>query len=182
MSSKDQAKQFEATLQRPASPADASWLFVVLPGPVSETLPRRGRTTVEGQINGHPYQATLEPDGKQSHWLLIDEGLQNGADVAAGDTVTITVSPVETEPEPEVPDDLKEALAANPEAQSVWNDTTTIARLDWIHWVVSARQQKTREKRIQDACEMLSSGKKRVRCFDPSGFYSKALKAPEPAN
>ncbi len=29
---------------------------------------------------------------------------------------------------------------------------------------------------------MLASGKRRVCCFDPSGFYSKAFKAPQPAD
>lgn len=33
--------------------------------------------------------------------------------------------------------------------------------------------------RINDACDMLASGKKRVCCFDPSGYYSKAFMAPQ---
>ena len=86
------------------------------------------------------------------------------------------------EPDPEVPADLEKALMAAPDARRTWDSTTSIARLDWIHWVVSAKQAKTREKRIRDACEMLADGKKRVCCFDPSGFYSKALKAPKPAS
>jgi hypothetical protein len=31
---------------------------------------------------------------------------------------------------------------------------------------------------MEDAIVMLTKGKKRVCCFDPSGFYSKALAAP----
>jgi uncharacterized protein YdeI (YjbR/CyaY-like superfamily) len=96
--------------------------------------------------------------------------------------VTLEIMPVEQEPEPEIPSDLHEALAAIPEARAVWDDTTTIARLDWIHWITSARQSKTREKRIRDACDMLASGKRRVCCFDPSGYYSKAFCAPETAD
>lgn len=182
MSVVDKKSQFEAKLLRPVpSGGESSWAFVVLPGHASEKLPRRGRTTVDGKINGHRFMATLEPDGKRSHWLRVDKELQDAAGVAVGDVVAFEVKPVEKEPEPEVPPDLKEALAAAPEALSVWSDTTTIARLDWIHWVTSAKQSKTRAKRIIDACEMLSSGKKRVCCFDPSGFYSKAFSAPEAA-
>jgi uncharacterized protein YdeI (YjbR/CyaY-like superfamily) len=65
-----------------------------------------------------------------------------------------------------------------PESRATWDATTTLARVDWIHWIVSAKQSKTRAKRIADACDMLASGKKRVCCFDPSGFYSKAFCAP----
>jgi len=89
---------------------------------------------------------------------------------------------VEQEPEPEVPADLLKALQLCHEARATWEDTTTIARLDWIHWITSAKQTKTRAKRISDACAMLASGKKRVCCFDPSGYYSKAFTAPQTAD
>ncbi len=172
-----------ATLARPAVSADdMPWAFVVLPKHASDTLPRRGRTTVQGTLNGHSFQATLEPDGKLSHWLPLDQALCAAAGVNVGDAVTLTLSPVAQEPEPAVPPDFHEALAAAPAALAVWNDTTTLARVDWIHWIVTAKQAKTRAKRIANACDMLASGERRVCCFDPSGFYSKALKAPVAAD
>jgi len=57
----------------------------------------------------------------------------------------------------------------SPPARATWEATTTIARIDWIHWIESAKQAKTRASRIADAADMLASGKKRVCCFDPSG-------------
>jgi len=176
----DTRSRFDARLLRPLNPgSDQIWAFIVLPREVSAKLPRRGRTTVNGSINGQNFQALLEPDGQKSHWLKIDEKLlrESGADfdqVAHFDIVA-----VEQEPEPQIPPDLDNALNATPEARATWNDTTTIARLDWIHWVTSAKQTKTREKRIRDTCDMLASGKNRVCCFDPSGFYSKAFSAPK---
>jgi hypothetical protein len=171
--------RFKAKLLRPAdAESGASWAFIVLPKAVSDTLPRRGRTSVEGAINGHPFQAMLEPDGQLSHWLKVDQVLCQAAGVAIGDVVEVEVAPMTKEQEPNVPADFKMALAAAPEAKQVWDATTTVARIDWIHWIESAQQAKTREKRIKDACEMLAAGKKRVCCFDPSGFYSKSLSAP----
>jgi len=176
----DVKSRFEATLLRPAKPGnDTSWAFLVLPRDASEQLPRRGRTTVEGTINGHPFQATLEPDGQLSHWLQVSRALLKAAGAAVGDVVALELTPVKEEPEPDIPPDLQEALAAAPEAHKVWRDTTTIARVDWIHWISSAKQLKTRAKRISDACDMLASGKKHVCCFDQSGYYSKAFRAPE---
>ena len=175
--------QFEAKLLRPAkSDSDTPWAFVVLPKSASEKLPRRGRTSVEGSLNGYGFQATLEPDGQLSHWLRVDEALLESAGVNIGDTATLEIMAVAQEPEPELPADLQQALAAAPEARAGWDDTTTIARLDWIHWITSAKQAKTRAQRISNACDMLASGKRRVCCFDPSGFYSKALSAPKAAD
>lgn len=174
--------RFKAKLLRPDQPGtDASWAFVVLPKEASEKLPRRGRTTVDGTINGHSFQATLEPDGQLSHWLRVSEDLRAAAGVDIGDVVTMEIAPVEEEPEPDVPSDFLAALRAKPEARTVWDTTTTIARLDWIHWITSAKQAKTRAQRISDACDMLASGKRRVCCFDQSGYYSKAFSAPQAA-
>ena len=182
MSAQQIKSRFDAELFRPAKPGDeGAWGFLLLPKKVSETLPRRGRSTVAGTINGTSFQETLEPDGQLSHWLKVTEALQGEAGIKVGEVVAVELSPVEEEPEPKVPLDFQEALADAPDARCTWDSTTAIARLDWIHWVVSAKQAKTRSKRIRDACEMLAEGKKRVCCFDPSGYYSKAFRAPQPA-
>ncbi|UZJ45061.1 YdeI/OmpD-associated family protein [Marinimicrobium sp. C6131] len=171
---------FKAKLQRPAKPgADDTWTFLVLPKAASDTLPRRGRTSVDGTLNGYPFQATLEPDGQLSHWLRVSRALREAADAEVGDTVTVALAPVEVEPEPGLPEDLQNALAAAPSARETWESATTLARVDWIHWIESAKQAKTRARRVENACDMLASGKKRVCCFDPSGFYSKSLSAPD---
>ncbi|NNC99357.1 MAG: DUF1905 domain-containing protein, partial [Gammaproteobacteria bacterium] len=166
------SSRFESKLLRPTGlESGPPWAFVVLPKGASEKLPRRGRTTVVGTLNGHDFQATLEPDGQLSHWLRVDEALLESTGSRIGDTVAFEIQSVEQEPEPDMPPDLRDALAAAPGAQAVWDDTTTLARLDWIHWITSARQARTRAKRIGDACDMLAAGKRRVCCFDPSGFY-----------
>ena len=74
--------EFNATILCPAQMDSASpWGFVILPKEVSEPLPRRGRTTVDGNINGQPFQATLEPDGQLSHWLKLQQTLLDAAGV-----------------------------------------------------------------------------------------------------
>src|SRR5690606_14009272 len=139
-------------LLRPQEPGDDNaWAFVILPKEASEKLPRRGRVTVEGTINGQHFKALLEPDGQKSHWLKLDEQLLKKIGAGIGDVVYFDVNAVKQEPEPQAPLDLTEALQASPEALATWQDTTTIARLDWIHWITSAKQAKTRSKRINDA-------------------------------
>ncbi len=170
---------FQAQLHSPASPTGSEpWSFILLPKEASDLLPRRGRTTVEGTLNGIPFQSTLEPDGQLGHWLKVTEELLAAVGVPPKGTVQVRLRPVEVEPEPDIPDDFRRALALSQAATEIWNQTTTLARLDWIHWITSAKQQKTRLKRIADACSMLGEGHKRVCCFDNSGFYSKAFKVP----
>lgn len=179
MSVEKTRSEFVATVYRPASDAlEEGWGFVVLPGEVSAKLPRRGRTSIEGTINAEVFEALLEPDGQKSHWLRLEDDLLRRAGVQGGEEASFRIQSMAREPEPQLPEDFADALEHAPEARATWEATTTLARVDWIHWLTSARQAKTREKRVRDACEMLASGKKKVCCFDPSGFYSKAFSAP----
>jgi len=176
-------QHFKEKLRRPAlAENEESWAFVILPKELSGTLARRGRISVEASINGSSFIVTLEPDGYLSHWLRISAEIMTSAELDFGDIVSVAITPLDQEPEPEVPADFKLALGKAPDAGAVWAQTTVIARLDWIHWIESAKQSKIRAKRIADACDMLSSGKRRVCCFDQSGFYSKALRAPKEAS
>ena len=172
--------RFKAKLFRPADSEKAgSWTFLVLPKNASAKLPSRGMTAVEGTINGFPFRATLEPDGQKSHWLKVDRKLREGAGAEVGDVVTLEIAPAAEEPEPTVPADLRTALAAAPKARALWSDITPIARRDWIHWIASAKRPETRARRVDNACAMLAAGKRRVCCFDRSGFYSKSMSAPK---
>jgi hypothetical protein len=138
-------------------------------------------TAVEGTINGFPFRATLEPDGQKSHWLKVDRKLREAAGANAGDVVTLEIALAAVEPEPKVPADLRKALAAAPKARALWSDITPIARRDWIQWITSGKRAETRALRIDKACSMLAAGKRRICCFDRSGFYSKSLSSPKAA-
>jgi len=185
--------RFKAKLFRPAmEPArpradqgekGESWTFLILPKNASAKLPSRGMTPIEGTINGSPFQAVLQPDGQKSHWLRVKRKLSQAAGADAGDIVTLEIAPAAKEPEPEVPADLRKALAAaDPKAKKLWSDITPNARRDWIFWITSAKQLETRARRIKNACSMLATGKRRVCCFDTSGFYSKSMSAAKAAS
>src|ERR1043165_7415363 len=105
--------RFKARLLQPAdNTTSESWTFIVLPQTASAKLPSRGMTAVEGTINAFPFQAVLEPDGQKSHWLKVDRKLRQGAGARAGDVVALEIAPAANEREPEVPPDLRKALAA----------------------------------------------------------------------
>ena len=158
--------RFSARLFRPkATEKIGSWVLLTLPKNASAKLPSRGITMVEGTINGFPFRAALEPNGKGSHWLKVNKALHDAAGADAGDAVTVEITRAGEEPETRVPMDLRKALAAAPLAQALWADITPIARRDWILWISSAKQSETRKRRIEKACAMLASGKRRVCCF-----------------
>ena len=143
-----------------------SWILLRLPKSASAKLPSRGMTMVEGTINGFRFQAALEPDGQGSHWFRVNKTMREAAGADTGDTVTLAIEPAREWPEPKVPADLKSALAADPQAHTLWIDITPIARWDWIRWIGSTKQPETRRRRIENACAMLTAGKRRPCCFN----------------
>src|SRR6266481_4192720 len=157
--------RFRAKLFRPkANEKTGSWTLT-LPKNASANLPSRGRTTAEGTINSFPFRAALEPDGKGSHWLRVHKTMRDAAGADAIDTVTVEITRTGEESEIRVPMDLRKALAAAPLAQVGWEDITSMARRDWIFSISSAKQPETRRRRIEKACDMLASGKRRLCCF-----------------
>lgn len=170
-----------ATTAPSKSAARADWTFLTLPKIASAKLPARGQVSITGTLNNSPFQATLQPDGQGGHWLKVDRTLRDAANIQVGDTVTLDITPLapDQEPEPAVPTDLKQALAtAPPAAREAWSDITPRARRDWIQWITSGKRAETRTIRINKACDMLAKGKHRPCCFDRSGMYDKSLSCP----
>jgi hypothetical protein len=158
--------RFSAELFRPqAIEKIGSWTLLTLPNNASAKLPSRGMTMVEGVINSFPFRAALEPNGKEGHCLRVNQALRDAAGADAEDTVTVEITRVGEEPETRVPTDLRKALATAPQARGLWADITPMARREWILWISTAKQLETRQRRIENACDMLASGKRRVCCF-----------------
>jgi hypothetical protein len=157
--------RFSAKLFPPkANEKTGSWTLT-LPKNTSAKLPSRGMTMVEGTINAFPFRAALEPNGKGSHYLRVTKIMRNAAGADAVDTVTVEITRAGEEPEIRVPMDLRKALAAGPLAPAGWEDITPMARRDWVFSISSAKQPETRRRRIEKACDMLASGKRRLCCF-----------------
>lgn len=66
-------------------------------------------------------------------------------------------------PKPEIamPDDLAKALAANPKARATFDGFAPSHRREYLEWIVEAKRDETRAKRLSQTIEWLAEGKKR---------------------
>jgi hypothetical protein len=148
------------------------WVILKLPIEASAKLPSRGMIMVSGTLNGVPFKALLEPDGryapekKPSHWFAPSKKLLDDAHASVGDTVQVALEPSKEWIEPEVPVDLKKALSSFPKAEALWKDITPMARWDWIRWVRAVKTEETRKKHIEVALDKLNKGMRRPCCFN----------------
>src|SRR5262245_5400122 len=156
--------RFTATL----STTDKSTILR-LPPDASKKLPSRGQVAVQGTINGQEFRTVVEPDGDRGHWIKVDKKLQRAAQIKAGESATLDIKPTKEWPEPHVPQDLDDALAASPQKiQEMWNDITRMARWEWVRWVNATKNPVTRKRRVEVTISKMKSGKRRPCCFDLS--------------
>lgn len=154
--------RFDATLD-----TIDKWTILRLPEKASAKLQSRGQVAVQGTINGHGFQTVLEPDGNFGHWMRIDRKLQRTAALSAGATATIEIGTLKDWPEPNVPPDLKTALAAAPrKIQELWQGITPMARWEWVRWVNATPNPDTRKRRVEVTISKMKSGKRRPCCFN----------------
>jgi len=63
------------------------------------------------------------------------------------------------------PKDLLDALTDSKVASTAWKDITPLARNEFICWVTSTKQDKTRARRIEVAIDKLEKGERRPCCW-----------------
>ncbi len=123
---------------------------------------------VKGTINGYHFQTALEPDGKGSHWFQVGKTIREAIRANAGDTAMLVIEPTREWPEPKVPADITNALAADSQARTLWMDITPMARREWIRWIRATNRLETRKRRIEVARSKLKAGERRPCCFNSS--------------
>ena len=65
----------------------------------------------------------------------------------------------------QVPSDLRALLVSNQEALAAWVDLTPLARNEWICWILSAKKQETRDRKIERIKSDLLAGTRRPCCW-----------------
>jgi hypothetical protein len=104
---------------------------------------------VHGWIEGLPFTSTLTPAGGGRYRLHVHSRIWRKLRIDAGDTVEVSLLVDTQRREPMLPPDLAAALTATPRAFAAFNAQTLAFRRQLVTYVDSARQSRTRDKRIQ---------------------------------
>ena len=141
-------------------------LLLPLPAEASAALPSRGQVAADAVLDGHALSTVIEPDGRQGHWLRIDDELRQALDLRDGAAVEFTLTPTRTWPEPAIPEDFAAALAEADDLDETWASITPMARWEWVRWIGAARSEDTRARRVAVSVDKLRHGARRPCCFN----------------
>ena len=148
--------RFTAQLQ-PRGPAAAVVLDDAQVAAVGEGA---RRFPVVATVNGYTWRTSVARMGGE-FLLGLNKEVRQGARVEAGDAVEVTVELDAAPREVEVPEALAAALAADPQAKASFDRMAFTHRKEYARWVAEAKQEQTRQRRVQQALAMIRAGKTR---------------------
>ncbi len=118
-----------------------------VPAEAIAALGTNKRPKVTVNVNGYTYRSTVAAYG-EVFMLPLSAEHRDGAGVAAGGEVEVTIA-LDTEPRTvELPPDLAAALEAQPGATAAFDALSYSVRKEYVRQVESAKAQETRTRRI----------------------------------
>lgn len=118
------------------------------------------RFPVVASVNGFTWRASVVRMGGE-FLLGLSREIRQHAGVEAGDEVTVRLSLDTEKREVEVPEALAAALAGDQQAASAFDRLAFTHRKEFARWVAEAKREETRDRRVQQALEMLREGRTR---------------------
>jgi len=148
--------EFRAPLQ-PRGPAAA---VVLDDAQVAEIGEGAKRFPVVATVNGYTWRTTVARMGGE-FLVGLSREVRKGVGVNAGDDVDVILE-LDTEPrDVDVPPALAAALNGDEEARAAFEKMAFTHRKEYARWVAEAKREETRDRRAQQAMEMIKEGKPR---------------------
>jgi hypothetical protein len=118
------------------------------------------RFPVVATINGHPFRLSVARMGGE-FLLGLRREVREQAGVEAGDVVDLRLELDSAPREVEVPPALATALAADLGAKARFDGLAFTHRKEFARWVEEAKREETRERRVEQALEMIRADRTR---------------------
>jgi hypothetical protein len=144
-------KRFRAALD---TEEGSTFTFIKIPFDAKAVF-GHGRPPVRVTLNGFEYRSTLASYGGV-YYLGVNQTVREGAQVKAGDSVTVVLELDEKPRTVKAPADLARALKANPAAGARWKQLSFTHKKEYAEAIQEARKPETRARRIEKAIEQLA--------------------------
>jgi hypothetical protein len=119
------------------------------------------RFPVVATVNGYIWRTSVSRMGGE-FLLGLSREVRENAGAQAGDDVEVTLELDAAPREVEVPGELAAALAADPQARASFDSMAFTHRKEYARWITEAKREETRQRRVQQAVEMIRAGKTRT--------------------
>jgi hypothetical protein len=153
--------RFNTVLKKFAKQGEKTgWTYITVAAEFAQQLMPGKKTSfrVKGKIDAHKIaQVSLLPMGEGDFIIAVNADMRKGIKKPIGATVSVqlAVDPNDIEP----PSDLIECFADEPAAKKYFESLTKGHQKYFIKWLMSAKTEATRIKRIAEMIDALSQHK-----------------------
>lgn len=140
------SREFDTVLIKPETVG--TWTFFIIPFNVEEVFGQKNHVKVRGSINGIEFRSSLTPRGDGNHYMVVSKSTLEAAGITRGDTIHVIMEPDNEERLVEIPEVLQKVFAENEEAGKTFEKLSYTRRKDFVDYIVDAKKESTREKRI----------------------------------
>ncbi len=151
----NQKQSFRAIIEN----AGGGGAYVIVPFDVEQVFGKK-RVRIKALIDGETYRGSLVRMGSPHHILPVLKEIREKIGKTFGDEVGIIVEEDLDPREIVIPSDFMEVLKGTHEANSSFSRLSVTHQKEYIRWIDEAKREQTRKKRIIQAVDMLSKGKK----------------------
>lgn len=148
---------FRAVLEA-GGPSFMPTQIVVVPSEVLDALGGKATKRVVCTIGGHALRLGLLPLEGGGRYLMLNKDVCHAVGIARGQELAIGIEPDPSPDHVDLPDELAEALAAWPEAETAFNNYSGSHRRAMARLVAEARQPATRARHAVQLVERLGRG------------------------
>jgi hypothetical protein len=136
---------------------DGGGAYVLFPYDVEQEFGTRGKIPVKAKIGGVAYTGSLIKYGAPHHMLPLLKAIREQIGKAPGDFVQVELSKDDAPRTVEVPAELRAAMRKGG-VLSVFEGLSYTHRKEYCRWITEAKKEETRQRRLEQALEMLRKG------------------------
>lgn len=144
--------EFTAVLHR--LEGKIAWTVFYVPFSVPDLYGTNGRLEVKAVIDGHPFLGTLLPS-RNGHYLAFNQAMKSACKKKLGDSVHVVMEPDTAPRAIELPDDVRAALEADPNAKALFDRLPDYWKREQLTKITSAKQPETRARRLRALLTLL---------------------------
>lgn len=149
-------EQFIAEIKK-IEDKDAS--YIEIPFDVDQVFGGK-RVKVKATFDGYEYRGSIVRMGTPCYILGITKEIRNAIGKTFGDEIIVTVEKDEEERTLEIPAALLEVIQQEEEVKEFWESLSFSMKKKYVTWIMSAKKEETKEKRLLVVAEKLRNKEK----------------------
>jgi len=149
----EKVQKFRAVLEK--GDRALGWTIARVPFDPARVWKKRVRLRVKGEVNGFAFRTSLFSITAGGYFLLVNQKMQKGGDVRAGEMAEFTLEPDLDPRKAEMPDELAVLLDDEPGLREWYDELTEYTRRAICAMVNEAKTEETRMRRAEQMAERL---------------------------